>query len=331
MIELGQAVSVRDVDGVLVDLDWSQLGVTEQFIENADVYHQRYFNNAHWRSLVDIGLRAANVDRSQRLDVLDIGSGSGNSVFAALESLPNANVIASDISPTLLKILLDVSKRAGSAQLSAYCFDLHKGEFFAEASFDLVLGGSILHHMLDPKAVLANVTAWCKRGGSILLFEPMEASAHLMATVYHTIIDELDAAPPELVHHFRAMLADYNARFGVPNVKPWTQYLDDKWFFSKDYFRSLGTELGFEVEAVEPIHGNVANLIEGTVISTIRLSGLDHLPIPAKLSRLLRDFDAGISDTLKRRLDPSAAIVLRKTQGEEGRQRARQQLADMAL
>jgi ubiquinone/menaquinone biosynthesis C-methylase UbiE len=316
MVRLGQAVSVRDVDGVLIDADWSRVGVTEQFIENADVYHQRYFNSASGRSILDIGLRVGNVDRSRRMDVLDIGSGSGNSVFAALDSLPNANIVATDISPTLLKILLDISKRVGSARLSTYCFDVHKSSFFAEASFDLVIGNSVLHHMLDPKAVLANVTAWCNRRGSILLFEPLEAGAHLLAMVYHTLIDEFDdAAPPELIGHFRAMITDYNARFGIPNVKPWTQYLDDKWFFSKDYFRSLGSELGFEVVAVEPTRADVTSLIEVEVMGTIRASGHDDLPIPAKLPQLLKDFDAGISETLKRNLVPFAAIVLRKTQG----------------
>ncbi len=66
---------------------------------------------------------------------------------------------------------------------------------------------------------------------------------------------------------------------------------------------------------MKAIHADVANLIEGTVMTTIRLRGNDHLPVPAKLPQRLKQFAAGISDALKRSLNPSAAIVLRKTRG----------------
>ena len=312
MVNLNSTVAVRDDEGVLVDVEWSRSGVTEQFIENAEVYHERYANDEHWRWLLRQGLSAAKIDCLQPLEVLDIGSGSGNSFFAAMHLLPHANIVASDISPALLKILLRVAEPIGARRPSAYCFDLHK-DFFTKETFDIAIGGAILHHMLDPKAVLANVISWCKAGGKIIMFEPMEASAHFNSIVYHKLIDELDGeADPTLIEHFRAMILAYNARFGFPNEKPWTKQLDDKLFFTHDALRTIGRDLGFTVDTVEPMLANTSASIEQAIMANIRLSGNAHLPIPARLPQILNYLDASVSDALKRELASKAAIVLRR-------------------
>jgi hypothetical protein len=49
----------------------------------------------------------------------------------------------------LLNILLSIAHKAGTANLAAFCFNLHN-DFFVEDSFDLAIGGSILHHILAP-------------------------------------------------------------------------------------------------------------------------------------------------------------------------------------
>jgi 2-polyprenyl-3-methyl-5-hydroxy-6-metoxy-1,4-benzoquinol methylase len=312
MLHLSEGIECREDDGIFIDAGWSSMGVTEQFLENASIYHERFNNNEHWKHLVELGLTATNVDRDQRINVLDIGSGSGNSVFAAVTLLPQANVVASDISPQLLRILLQTSQKVGANNLSAYCFDLHK-DFFAENSFDLVIGGSILHHMLAPQDVLRNVTKWTKVGAPIILYEPMEASAHFMAMLYHVLIDELiDDADPRLIAHFRAMIRDYDARFGLPDVKPWTAHLDDKWFFSRSYFLGLGKDLGFKVEAILPTLDQFSGMFAQAVMTTLRLSGNGHLPLPEKLPGLLNEFDRGTAESIKKRVSLGTMVVLRK-------------------
>ena len=120
MLHLSEGIECRQEDGIFIDAGWSSMGVTEQFLENASIYHERYRSNEHWKHLVELGLTATNVDRNQRLNVLDIGSGSGNSVFAAVTLMPNANVVASDISPQLLRILLQAARQGGAHNLSAF-------------------------------------------------------------------------------------------------------------------------------------------------------------------------------------------------------------------
>ena len=151
-VALKHGVSTRIEGRVHIDTNWQPVGVTEQFLESAETYHARYYNNGYWKYLVDRGLESARVDRSASLRVLDVGSGSGNSVFAAADLLPNSTILASDISPQLLRILVGIQENVPTlnSRIEAYCFDLHK-DFFAEDTFDLVVGGAILHHMLDRK------------------------------------------------------------------------------------------------------------------------------------------------------------------------------------
>jgi hypothetical protein len=83
---------------IMIDKTWSPAGATEQFIGDADTYHQRYFDRLDFIDLVDTCLTLAGVDRERALRVLDIGSGGGSSVFAAC--CPAARrIYASDMSP----------------------------------------------------------------------------------------------------------------------------------------------------------------------------------------------------------------------------------------
>ena len=257
MVELLNAnCRYREENGVYIDAHWVPAGVTEQFLSEANTYHQKYYNNDYWTYLVDRGLTAAKVDRSKNLTVLDIGSGSGNSFFAAQNLLSHAQVVASDISPQLLKLLVQVSKKEGGRKVSAYCFDLHK-DFFSENSFDLIIGGAIFHHLLDPREALINIAKWAKKDSPIILFEPMQCGGYILSAVYQTLLDELSSdCDPRLLNVFRAMINDYEHRFGVPHLKPWTSSLDDKWLFTRNYFDKISIELGLFVELIKPLTDN---------------------------------------------------------------------------
>ncbi|MGH8802620.1 MAG: methyltransferase domain-containing protein, partial [Casimicrobiaceae bacterium] len=135
---------VRIVDrggGVFQHGDWAPSGVTDQFLSDAGTYHDRYFNRLDFLGLAGQCLIAAAIDCASPIRVLDIGSGGGSSVFALAKLLPNAEVVASDISPQLLHTLVAfaATQPALGSRISAYCFDLHQ-PFFRENTFDLIFG-----------------------------------------------------------------------------------------------------------------------------------------------------------------------------------------------
>jgi len=222
------------------------------FLRNADTYHARYYKNDYWKYLVGRGIDLAGLDRLASFRILDIGSGSGNTVFAAAEIMPNALIFANDISPQLLRILVGIQDNIPELEgrIEAYCFDLHK-DFFTDNTFDLVIGGVILHHMLDPEAALKNVARWLRPRGKVILIEPLEIGGHLMAAIYLKLIEETEqelGANHKLVMFFKAMCQDYEARFGVPRVKSWTKNLDDKWLFHASNLREMSEKIGLRLD-----------------------------------------------------------------------------------
>lgn len=307
-------IGLRVEGGVCIDSAWEPSGVTEQFLEAADTYHERQFNIQGWKFMLSRALSFVDIDRDAPIDILDVGSGSGNTVLAAAELFTQAAIVASDISPNLLRILDSLQNRYPviKGRLKSYCFDLHK-DFFVSGSFDLVIGGAILHHLLQPEISLTNIARWLKPGGRLILFEPLEIGGHIQAAIYHTLIAELeDQADPRIIGHFRGMCNDFDCRYGAPNIKPWTAKLDDKWLFSPSCLRQLGAETGFELEVLEPIAGDLTHLFRDRVRSLIANSGLDDVPLPERMWTILDQFDSEISEHLKRRMSLEGIVIFRR-------------------
>ena len=81
-----------------------KVGVTAQFLDHAEEYHRRYHDVDYWRFLIGNALEKAAIT-GEVGTVIDIGSGSGNSVIPLSERFPRARIVATDISPQLLAIL----------------------------------------------------------------------------------------------------------------------------------------------------------------------------------------------------------------------------------
>jgi SAM-dependent methyltransferase len=302
------------VGSVLIDVDWRKTGVTEQFLSEAETYDDRYYKSPWWRYLVERGLSTARVDRGTVARVLDIGSGSGNTVLPALEFLPNASVVACDISPQLLNLLHKHLTQSVHAKRDVllYCFDLHK-DLFQPDRFDLVVGGAVLHHMLDPRAALENAARWLRPGGQMILYEPFDYGAHLFATLFQLMIDciaaSMDANDQACADLFRAFRQDINARLGVPVVKPWTAELDDKWYFNLEYLRRLASDLGLHGPVVSPLTDDFERYFHNNVSGMMSAAGHSHLKLRQDVQSIVDEFDAGISARLKARMLLEGIVV----------------------
>jgi SAM-dependent methyltransferase len=104
------------------------------------------------------------------LSVLDLGCGLGEgAVFFALQG---ANVTASDLSPEMLEITRKVAElhRVSLTTVVASATDLSS---FGAASFDVVYGANMLHHV-DIKACLNEVFRVLKPGGRAAFWDPVQ-------------------------------------------------------------------------------------------------------------------------------------------------------------
>ena len=317
---LAPGVRVYRDGPVLVDREWSPIHVTSQFIEDAETYHQRYFERLDFVDLVARCLALAGIDRDARLRVQDIGSGGGSSVFAACRLLPRAEIFATDISPQLLRLLGNFveSRDELRGRVRPWCFDLHR-RFFRPASFDLVLGAAILHHLLDPRAALANVADGLKPGGKLILVEPLESGSLVMAMLYARVLEVLAATGEgnrdtdgPLARLMKALRLDIQCRLGPPAPKPWTALLDDKWIFDEPYLMQLAVELGLSKVEIHPVQEDLSHVYEVAFRSVLADSGNAALAIPEPVTAAVREFDRSIGPELKRHLCPTGIIVFTK-------------------
>lgn len=158
------------------------------FQENAAVYAARYQSTPHWCNLIRQAQQHFQLDTPRPL-ILDIGSGAGNSVFPLLDLYPEASVVASDLSVPLLKMLKDHLEKhyAGRdwrvMQLNA------EQLIFEDNQFDLVCGGSILHHLFQPERTLAECARILKPGGAAIFFEPFEVGNQVLALMYRHLLE----------------------------------------------------------------------------------------------------------------------------------------------
>ncbi len=306
---------VRD-GPMFVDRSWSPAGVTQQFTDDAETYHARYSVRLDFVELVDYCLTLADVGRQREMRVLDIGSGSGSSVFAALRLLPRAEIFASDLSPQLLGMLAAfVESRAEMrGRVRSFCFDLHRN-FFKPEIFDLVIGAAILHHLLDPRAALSNVARSLKRGGKIILVEPLESGSMVLTMLCANvlrILGDSGQGDGELARLMKAMRLDIQYRLGPPAAKPWTPGLDDKWVFDEPYLIRLADELGMSKVEIHPGQPDLTRIYESAFRSLLSDSGLGEIPVPEPVIACVREFDESIGPGLKRKLCPTGIIVFTK-------------------
>jgi len=304
---LAPGISVHRSGAIYMDNAWQPFGVSEQFLDEADIYHERYFNNDHWSWMVGRALEGLESDPLMPLNLLDIGSGSGNTIAPLASHFPHAKLACNDISPQLLSILMrNAAQRANiSPRISAYCFDLHK-DFFAPETFDGILGGAMLHHMLDPIAALRNAVKWLKPGGWIALVEPLERGWLMHAIIYHTLLEELeDSEPEEVIWYFKAMILDIEERLGAPRQRPNTPDRDDKWFFSPTFVREMAKELGLSSWSLEPLG---PGLFRNNIVATMAAAGVKSPP-SQRMLEILDEFDAQIADgPIRRRLEADGIL-----------------------
>jgi ubiquinone/menaquinone biosynthesis C-methylase UbiE len=286
--------------------------VTAQFLENAADYHRRYANVAHFRVLLDDALAKLDPPLDPKV-ILDIGSGSGNSVIPLLEKFPDAFVVATDISPQLLAILRDhlAAESRYAGRYALVCVDAGRARYHPDA-FDLAVGAALLHHVPDPNGVLDACERALRPGGAAIFFEPFEMGHAILHLAYREILAEAerrgDTSPGFAM--LRQLHNDYVARLAdSPDAR--LLELDDKWMFTPEFFEAAAKRGHWSECIIHAAHDTATPLRDETAVN-LRLGmdlGEDSLPqwAWARLSGYERAFSA----RARRQLMFEGSIVMR--------------------
>ena len=119
-----------------------------------------------------VALAAAAVPADRRLQIADLGCGSGTGTLALLERLPAAHVTAIDVADPLLDhVAARAASRGVADRLRTRAADLDVGWPDGLTDLDLVWASTALHHVADPPARLADVRTALRPGGALVLVE----------------------------------------------------------------------------------------------------------------------------------------------------------------
>ena len=286
-------------------------GVTAQFLENAAEYDAHYSNLEHFRTLLDNAIA-----RLRPLDpkvILDIGSGSGNSVFPLLDIFPDAFVLATDISPQLLAILRDrlESRPEYRGRYALACLDA-SNEHYRAGVFDLAVGAAILHHIIEPERVVRACERALRPGGAAVFLEPFEMGHAVLGLAYGAIVDEAtrrgeNSRGLALLRH---LSADYAVR-RRGNTDPRFDELDDKWMFTRSFFEAFVEAGAWDRCHVDPIHVAMSPLSDQTR-NTLRLVlDADTTALPPWAWETLAGYETAFSLDARRDLVFEGAVVMR--------------------
>jgi ubiquinone/menaquinone biosynthesis C-methylase UbiE len=291
----------------------AKVGVTAQFLARADEYHRNYLDVEYWRFLLGRAFEVIGAIADPSV-VIDIGSGSGNSVIPLADAFPHATIVATDISPQLLAILRDfLRRRPGAAdRFALVCVDAATAHY-RESVADLVVGAAILHHIIDPALVIASAHRALKPGGWAIFFEPFEAGNTIVKLTYQRILSQAsaDERASDAMRMLERMVADYTVR-QRPKSDPVFLGLDDKWMFTRTYFERIKAEQGWAQLIAYPLNSCASPLRDQAVVHLKLGAQLAPSALPSWAWAVIDEMDGGASDDLKREWIFEGAVLLRK-------------------
>ncbi len=288
-------------------------GVTAQFLDHAGEYHKRYDSMEGFRAVIARQLASPPAGSGC---ILDVGSGSGNSVIPLLDLYPDAFVVATDVSPELLLILRDVleSRPAYRGRYGLVCMDANNDRF-RRGAFDLAVGAAILHHIIDPRRVLRACANALRPGGEALFIEPFEMGHGILRIAYRRILAQArlrgESAPGFAL--LERMIVDHETRLR-DKTDPIFDTLDDKWYFTRSFFESaMASDPRWEACRVEAINHSETPLVDHA-LGEIRLGlGADASALPPWAWDILREHEAFFSSDGRRDMIFEGAVVLRRS------------------
>lgn len=252
-------------------------------------------------------------ERRERLTILDIGVGSGNSTIPLFSLCPASFIIGSDLNVEMLLLLKEGLKekehldRCAFLQLNAEELD------FLPETFDLVCGSGVLHHLLDPEKTLEGCARILRPGGAAIFFEPFENGNAILTLAYRTILQ--DSRQGEITKDvkdlFALLVRDFDERKGRDKSHPRFLAMEDKWLFTPYYWREMAKKYGFADCTIFPLHATEGQF-EYQTAENLRLGlGKDKDALPSWAWEIVCQYDTLFSEDMKNELLAEGCMILK--------------------
>ncbi|MDD3053793.1 MAG: class I SAM-dependent methyltransferase [Endomicrobiaceae bacterium] len=119
--------------------------VKEHFENEAEIFDNIIIKIIpYYIEMIDALLSAISFDKTQKINVLDLGCGTGNLSKRILDKYTNANIVCVDISQNMINIARQ--KLADYKNVEFVVGDIEEIEF--KDKYDLVVSSLVLHHLV---------------------------------------------------------------------------------------------------------------------------------------------------------------------------------------
>lgn len=205
------------------------------------------------------------VDRRGR--ALEIGSGTGNLTTALVRHSRFQEIHCSDIS---LRFMKRLTEKLGAPQiLHRYLFDANFLPF-RSGVFDVVVGHSILHHLMHFEKTVSEAHRVLRSGGVAVFGEPMIETNALVYLAAAQILKCNSLLPTSMLSPVTAQALDTISGWGervmshLSNRNQSVAAEEDKFIFPSNYMRELAERCGFssyQLMQYAPV-GNLAEVVK---------------------------------------------------------------------
>lgn len=149
---------------------------------------------------------------SEGRKALEIGCGTG--LFTRMVSHSAASIVATDLSEVLLN---EARQQCDAPNVTFEVADAHALSY-ADGSFDVVFGSSILHH-LEVERALREILRVLKPGGLMVFAEPNMVNPQIWAERNIPIVRKWAGASPDETAFVRFVLARMMQRIGFTGIE----------------------------------------------------------------------------------------------------------------
>lgn len=257
LVDLGDAENekFRGVYAPRPEVTATKDGVDEIFLDKAEEYYQRFQGFDYWNWCIKNAVAHEKIERADL--IVEFGSGFGNSTLPLLSIFPQCTVIATDISPNLLAILLRLTKERGLADRCVPIQMDAQKKYIKPGICDLVVGSAILHHLERPEVFVERAMEVLRPGGRAIFFEPFEGGYATLRVICTLITEEAKRRRQKSrALDFVASFPDSLAPQIYRHRRPGWRDRNDKWVFSKAMLDKFRRQSGASDVVIYPLHDN---------------------------------------------------------------------------
>lgn len=276
-----------------------------------------YFKaSTHFESLYRAAIDAAGVDLPANPAVLVLRCGAGETaVSPCLRMFREGRIVATDTNAQDLARLRQHLAESGADERVEIRAMATEQLAFADSSFDLVTGVSVLNRLVDPDATLAEAHRLLRPGGYAIFLEPFEGFGLMRLACDQLFSQDALRTDERLTPDLRAALQACAAEIAV-RTRPdpsWSGFpeLDQKWLFSRENIAKAAEILGYQSARFVTHHDHEHLYRDMLAVLLRQASGAAELDLPPWAWDLLDQFDAALTPSVKRLLLMEATIVLK--------------------